>query len=75
MAITILEKMLPLWSGTSPTVECPSCSTAINVPAETCPNCGSDVAIECRACGNTIEREMSTCSVCEGAEYEVFLLE
>lgn len=75
MAITILEKVLPIWSEASPTVECPSCDMVINVAVGTCPNCGVDVAIECRACGNTIETETSTCPVCEGSEYETFLLE
>ncbi len=73
--MTILKKVLLPWSEASPTVECPSCSTAINVAVETCPNCSSDVAIECRACGNTIETKTKTCPVCRGTEYETFLLE
>ena len=75
MPTTILEKVLPLWSGTAPTVECPSCDMAMNVAVETCPNCDVDVAIECRDCGNTVETETETCPVCECSEYETFLLE
>ncbi|WP_394327124.1 double zinc ribbon domain-containing protein [Halopenitus persicus] len=67
--------MLPFWSRKSPSVECPSCDTTINVALETCPYCRSAVAIECRRCGNTIETETNTCPDCGGTEYETFLFE
>ena len=70
-----INKILPSWPGSPPTVHCPSCQTVIRITTGDCPACGAHIAIECRDCGNTIETETDACPDCESSNYVTFLLE
>lgn len=75
IAIVSINRILPSWPGSPPTVQCPSCETGIRIPSGDCPICGAGIAIECRDCGRTIETEIDVCPDCGGRDYTTFLLE
>lgn len=75
IALVSLNKILPSWPGSPPTVQCPACETAIRITTGACPACGAKIAIECRDCGNTIETETEACPDCGCSDYVTFLIE
>ena len=70
-----INRILPSWPGSPPTVRCPSCQTAIRITTGDCSICGNEIAIECRDCGKTIETEIDVCPECGSREYVTYLLE
>ena len=75
IALDPINKILPSWPESPPTVQCPLCETEIRITTGDCPACGAEIAIECRNCGNTIETETDACHVCGCSDYVTFLLE
>lgn len=75
IVLVSIDKILPSWPGSPPTVRCPSCEMAIRITTGDCPACGAKIAIECRDCGNTIETQTEACPDCGCSDYVIFLLE